>query len=258
MKKQTESVILEILAAGPVAKEVLLKEAQEHSGASLQAVYRALRKLMSQDVLLEKAGQVKLSLVFIESEVARVNALSNVYGALSRPYSFTTLREGESLTLRFRTLQELDLYWTESFLYLEKSIPSEYPVYSVIPHDWFNLFRPQTDALWVGKQKRVQRMVITHPLAIDKTEGKKHIASGYEILFDKNPLHQEEWEYKNILRDWIFEASLDKKVNETLVENLTSQNIDPQLPSQRGRFALKIIRSQKKASTALQKIEKYF
>lgn len=258
MLKNIEETLVRKLAEGPREKQVLIHEVVAELTVTPQAVYKALRKLFAEEVMLQKDDSISLSLTWIEEEVQRLNAIAQKYDALSRPHAFLTLREGESLRLRFKTLKALDLFWTEAFLLLEKTLPESLPAYSVSPHDWFNILRPKTDSLWTKKQNRFQRLIITHPLELDKKEARKRNVAGFEVMINANPFKQEENEYKNIIGPWVFEVKIDPDVNDVLVEMMKNNTLDDMILTKPGLFKFKVTRSNKKTSLLLKKVGKYF
>lgn len=262
-----EERIIDFLGKGSIEKAVLLTELQRENHVSIQGVYKALRALKEKEVITFHAKSVSLSLWWIDKELGRLNRMARMYQSSARTSSFLDLRPGEYVKLRFRTLRELELYWTQAFLLVEEELPLSFPTYSIAPHDWFYYARPETDALWLRRQKsRLQRLVITHPLAVDRSILRVRTKQKMEVLFDKNPLKQDEEEYKNVIGKFIFETKLDTRVSADFVSwmrehpSVTKQDISEidSFLDMRGTFTLKISNVPKKAQKIISKLERYF
>ncbi len=262
-----EENIIEALKGGSASRNILVKKLEESLEVTAQGVYKALRSLQKKDIVTVHGKLVSLSLWWIDHELTRWNQIVQVYHANRRSNAFLDLRPGEYLKLRFRNLKELDLYWTHAYLILESDVNPKFSTYSIAPHDWFPYARPETDALWLRRQeKRSQRVVVTHPLPIDKKILAERRKQGVEVMLDANPFKQEEDEYKNLIHDWIFEAKLDETVNTSLIKWLKCEipESDDQkkemqdIINTKGKFTLKISRAPKRARSMTKKLVKYF
>ncbi len=267
MREMTlEEKIIALLERGPQEKELILTELQK-SDVSVQGIYKALRSLRGKEIVTIHGKNISLSLWWIDKELGRLNRMARMYQSTARTSSFLDLRPGEYVKLRFRTLRELELYWTQAFLLIEEELPLSLPTYSTAPHDWFYYARPENDALWLRRQKsRLQRLVITHPLPLDRSVLRVRTKQKMEVLFDENPLKQNEEDYKNIIGRFIFETKLDTKVSAIFVSwmkehpSATKQDISEidSFLDMRGMFTLKISNAPKKAQKIILKLERHF
>ncbi|MFZ1627238.1 MAG: hypothetical protein WAT81_05570 [Candidatus Moraniibacteriota bacterium] len=265
-ERTLEEKIITLLEKGSREKASILIELQKND-VSAQGVYKALRALKEKEVITLHAKSVSLSLWWIDKELGRLNRMARMYQSVARTSAFLDLRPGEYVKLRFRTLRELELYWTQAFLLIEEELPTSFPTYSIAPHDWFYYARPETDALWLRRQKsRLQRLVITHPLPVDRSVLRVRTKQKMEVLFDENPLKQDEEDYKNVIGKFIFEVKIDTKVNSSFVSWMREHpivakqdmsEVDSFL-DMRGMFTLKISNAPKKAQKITSKLERYF
>lgn len=266
MNKSVRQTIIEILAKGSTRKALLIKQVTKACTVSPQAVYRTLRELAASDVLTIHQASVSLTLMYIETELQKWEDVSVTYNARPLTSHFLGLQEGESLTLRFKTLNELDAYWVHAFFLLERKLTEDLISYSVIPHDWFYYGRRETDIFWTEKQKRKSRLVITHPYEVDMRVLRARRQAGYGMTPGVNPFSQEEWEYYTLIEDWIFKVTLDRKLHAELVtiakEVKSIEEIDQlqlqQLLSKNGVNTMKIYRNKKRAEVMTNKVKKYF
>jgi len=261
-----EEKIIALLENGSREKSFILTELQK-SNVSIQGIYKALRALKKKEIIVIHAKIISLSLWWIDKELGRLSRIARMYRSTTRASSFLDLRSGEYVKLRFRSLRELELYWTQAFLLIEEDLPPSLPAYSIIPHDWFYYARPKSDALWLNRQSgRLQRLVITHPLPVDRSVLRVRTKQKMEVLFDENPLKQHEEDYKNIIGKFIFETKLDASVNTRFVSWMqkhpvvTKQDISEtdSFLDMRGMFTLKISNAPKKIQKIVLKLERYF
>ncbi|MEK7639324.1 MAG: hypothetical protein AAB388_04145 [Patescibacteria group bacterium] len=265
-KRNVENTIIQLLGNGSLEKQILIDRVVKQSHVTIQAVYKNLRKLTVRDSITIHKKSVSLTLLHIERELQYWETVSGVYHTRPLASHFLGLREGDSLSLRFKNLNELDTYWVHAFLLLERQLPKNFPTYSVIPHDWFYYGRRETDVFWTQKQKRKQRLIVTHPDKIDMLALRERRKQGYEMTPSVNPLHQEEHEYFTVVSDWVFKVTIDKKLHADLLR-ITQQaraleNIDQvslqKLLSKRGQNTMKIYKSKKRADVIIKKVQKYF
>jgi len=262
-----EKSIISILENGPLKKSELIASIRKKNSVSVQGIYKALRTLKIKEIITAHEKNIGLSLWWIDNELERIHCITRAYSSKTRPSLFLNLRSGEYIKLRFRTLRELELYWTQTFLMIEDDLPLSTPAYSVIPHDWFYYARPETDTFWLKRQKkRIQRLIVTHPLSIDRQILKIRIQQKMEVFFNENPLKQSEIDYKNILGEFILEIRLDDKINTLFVDwmkehpDINKENllIISKLLDTRGTFTMKIIHSPKKSAKIISRLKKYF
>ena len=258
---------IERLMLGVIEKSDLISKLAKENNVTIQGIYKVLNELQKEETITIHGKNVGLSLFWIDRELSRWNQTAYTYQSPSRGNAFLELNVGECLKLRFKTLRELELYWTHSFLLLETKLPLALPAYSIAPHDWFYYARPESDELWVRRQKnRIQRLIITHPAMIDRNVRKERKSPQFENMFGVNPFDQLDTEYKNIIGEWIFEAKLDATINKQLTEWILShdtfakderRNIDTIL-DMRGVFSLRISRLPKRTASMVKKLKKYF
>jgi hypothetical protein len=266
MNKLVEKTIIKNLSHGAVEKSKLIIAVTESRDVTVQAVYRTLRELAGLDVLTIHKNSVSLTIMYIETELQRWGQIAEAYN--TRPLSdhFLGLREGEMMELRFNTLNELDTYWVHAFLLLERRLLTSLPTYSIIPHDWFYYGRREADIFWTEKQRHKQRLIITHPSAVDMCALRARRKAGYEMTAGVNPFKQEENEYYTLVDDWILKVTLDARLHEQLVEiseNAAQLSDIDQIRLQgvlirKGSNSMKIYRRRKRAYTMTSKVKKYF
>ncbi|OGZ07434.1 MAG: hypothetical protein A3D65_06360 [Candidatus Lloydbacteria bacterium RIFCSPHIGHO2_02_FULL_50_13] len=264
-----EETTIKLLEHGPRPKTALIAEIKQKTGATIQGIYKALRSLREAEVITLHNKIVSLSFVWITAQFKKYRMITEIYQTPGRAAYFLELKAGEHISFKFRTLRELDLFWTHAFLLLEPQIATATPVYSIIPHDWFTYARPASDQAWVEQletRMRIQRVVITHSSPLDKKVLNGRKSKLLEFVLGKNPLHQDERTYLNILDPWIFEARIDKKTNALLLDWIRN---NPDIASRKmadlenifkrhGVSTLKISCNPRRAKLLTRKVQKYF
>lgn len=258
--------IIKNLQNGIVDKQLLINNVIVKCNVTIQAVYKELRRLKLEDIVIDKDTRLSLTLWYINQQFERWKHTSNLYNQTIDVSDIFNLKTGRRLSFTFNTLAELDAFWTQSYLFLERIIPRIIPTYACIPHDWFFYSRPLSDERWTNAQSRIQRLVITHPTKLDFLVLKHRRKQGYQFTPDKNPLKQPETIYYTLIGDWIFEAELDNKIGNTLnnlILNTTKiEEIDKvafnKLMLKRGKFKLRINNNPTKARLLTKRLAKYF
>ena len=184
------------------------------------------------------------------------------------------LVDRSKITFHFKTLSELDLFWTHAYAILAKKTDPFHPRYMLIPHDFFLYARAETDTFWMKEnitKDVTTRLIVTHTFPIDKLAVKKRAdfkENPFECLLGENPLKQKPFVYYNILEDYIFKGVFAQNINES-IENLlstikklpltTAEEVRmSELLEQKGYFTLTIERTKKKAEAMEKKLKKYF
>lgn len=260
-----ESIIAE-LKDGVRRKSQVIDNVMERERVTMQAVYKELRKLVADEIVIDKQKKLSLTLTYIEHENKKWRRIKEHYTNQASLDDLLQLAKGKSQTFTFTNIVDLDLFWTQSFVMLERILPSDIPRYSIVPHDWFTYARPSTDAVWTGNRDALRRMVITHPAEVDFEIARQRRAEGYQFTGGENPLKLSEREYITLVSDWVFEVEFDKAVAKELNEYIRSlkkvSEVNPakmdELMKMKGTFKLKLSNNPKKATEYSNKVKKYF
>ena len=263
---QVRESIIEELKDGVRWKSQVIDNVMEREKVTVQAVYKELRKLVADEVVIDKLKKLSLTLTYIEHENKKWRRIKGHYTHEVSLDDLLQLAKGKSHTFTFSNIVDLDLFWTQSFVMLERILPSDIPRYSIIPHDWFTYARPSTDAVWTGNKDALRRMVITHSTPVDYEIARQRRDEGYEFTGDENPLKLSEREYITLVSDWVFEVEFDKTVAKELNEYIWSlkkvSEVNPvkmdELMKMKGTFKLKLSNNPKKAKEMAGKVKKYF
>ncbi len=215
-KNFVADTILSILENGPVLKKDLIDIVTESKNVTLQAVYKELRKLIENEVILSHGGYLSLNLMYISKEYSKWSSILNTYeGGKDLKSHFLDLKEGEYINLKFKTLSDLDNYWVHASLILDNLIVPKISSYSIIPHDWFFYGRPETDIFWTKSQKEKMKILINGKYPLDKEVAHRRIKAGYKISFGINPLNQKNNVYYTLINGYVLKITLDQNTQNT-------------------------------------------
>jgi hypothetical protein len=261
------NIIVSKLEKGSVSKQDLIEYVCKKKDVTVQGVYKEIRKLVTNGTLLIHKRALSLNLLYISKQYDRWSSvLRNYEGGLSLKNHFLDLQEGESLTYRFRTLNDLDAYWVHASIILDKHVNQSVPSYSIIPHDWFFYGRKETDVFWTKSQKSKMRLILTHPTLLDKEVAKERRAAGYKMTVGANPLKQDESTYYTLIHGYIFKITLKAKASQQIKKLLDAHSRIGSINTEKlhqliygsGEAVMKISRDMNKFNKLASKCKKYF
>jgi len=274
MQKQSlRSLITSKLSLGPRKVSDIAMELSLENKVTVQGVYKALRLLKKEEVVTVHRHTASLSVIWISEQIEIMERAATGY-TLNKYLQELQSGNRQRAKFAFTTLNELDLFWTHSYLVVQEATPKEEPLYTFVPHDWFFYSRVNTDSAWMKKllqQKRTARAIITHAQKLDKIVTKRRketLDKSLQYVFNENPLKQQETEYYNMIGSWIFIGKLDTKISNKLssfIEQCPSmyftkdeRRFIDSIMNERGKFMLTIINSPTKAAAIKKKVLKYF
>lgn len=265
-----EQLVLDILRDGALSVEALITGVStKRHGVTRQGVYRVIRKLKKDEVVTVHHSTVSLSAIWISRMQNYFALASHYYSRPNTDSSFLNLREGEKISYSFKTLIELDVFWSHAlYLFLEVT-KNTTPVYIYNPHDWASVIRKENDEALIEKSVATKRQLfigvgIKSALAkiarrnFDNDQGQFYII-GSELGFNRNY-------YVNVLDDYCIEGFLDKNLTEQLDHFYTEHTILSaeavdflhEIISRKGKLKLVISRNKKKAEKIKKVLNKYF
>lgn len=252
--------IIAALAKGPCNKVELRNEVVGRH-LTYQGFYKAFAKLKADEVIIVHRTTASLSLVWLEKERERIERTTETYNLSGYRSYFGGLKKGSKLNFRFKTLRELDLFWTQAVLVAIQGAHRNAAILSFIPHDWFDLLRPSTSDVWfklLGK-RNPHVNVITHAAPEEKKLSEHLGVTRIESMSGINPLKQKESLYINVIDELIFEAVLDESVLSGIRRAMRGEGINVEkLINQPGTFKFLIMHNPAKALVLKKKAQKYF
>lgn len=261
------NTILSVLEQGPVSKKDLISTVKKYNSVTSQAVYKELKKLTLDGMILSHGGYLSLNLMYVSKEYARWSSVLNTYeGGKDLKSHFLDLKDGEYINLKFKTLNDLDAYWVHVSLILDNVSKPKISSYSIIPHDWFMYGRKETDTFWTKSQKEKMRIIVNSKLSLDREVTSKRIKAGYKICSGINPLHQKNNIYYTLINGYVLKITLDQKIHKLLLNFIqntkTIGSIDyeklDKIIHTKCTCMMKIFHDQTKFMKLVNKCKKYF
>ncbi len=263
-KPETKEIIVELLSKGALDSIELQKQVENKKKVTKQGFYKALRELLSEEIVVKNKQLVALSNLWVNKLDSFVRRVDEEYKQSS---DFIALQEGETITYHFKTLESLDLFWMHQFFLIAKQFTQE-PIIFYNPHEFWSLFRyTEQDLLykWIGEHKRETYFVIGDTTPLDKETTAYVAPYGLQMHYTQN----------TGLRKNYFSTVIGDYVIDTIVDTNTSGNIDAlykkypkwseevrkelaDILSRLKRSKVVIERNKKKAEQLRKKLMKYF
>lgn len=252
------------------APELLASIQLKRPRTTKQALYAALRKLRSAEIVVIHKMRVSLSSIWV-TKMAEFFTLSKHFytKTVTTDEGFLNLEDGDRVTYSFKNPNVTDIFWGHAFDILAEITPTSEPIYIYNPHEWFMLARAESEKplfkkitntgkqilVLAGATTFLDKMLIKE---FDGTFAQYHPTN--ELLFDKRNY------YLNIFDDFIIEARLDeataKKIddfyNKTTVWNSESETQLKKIIASEGKNKLSISRNKKRADTLKKMFKSYF
>lgn len=250
--------------------ELLIEIKKYRLRTTKQALYSALRKLRSAEIVVMHDMRISLSSIWVTQMAEFFSLAKHFYTkTVTTDEGFLNLEDGDRVSYSFKNPNITDIFWGHAFDILAEITPIHEPVYLYNPHDWFMLARPETEKLLFQKFAQAGKQLLL--LAGGITFLDKYIIKEFdgtiaqyhptnELLFDKRNY------YVNIFDDFIIEAYLDestaKKIddfyNTTTEWNASTEAVLKKIIAHEGKNKLTISRNRKKAEKLKKVFKKYF
>ncbi len=129
-RESIEDAIIRLLSKGKATPLDIFEQIKsEGKRASVQAVYKALRYLVKDAVVVKSGKQIAISQEWVEK----------VNHQLSKEFSLSTMAVGEKVEYTFNSLKQLDPFWKHIVKPLHDKY-REYPIFHYVPYEiWFRI-----------------------------------------------------------------------------------------------------------------------
>lgn len=266
-----EDLILEILSNGPQQATTLIEQIKEkRPKTTKQSVYKSLRNLKKDEIIVQTRGHVALSGVWLKKLAAFTEKTKYNYQTENNPsIDFIGLEQGEKISYTFKTFEATDMFWAHTFSVLSDTTPQSSPIFLYNPHEWFLLARPESEVFLFEGLKKIERklfVIAGHRDPLDLYVEKYFDQKTINYFASPTTLFPKSNYYVNILGDFLIEAWLDPEVSEQI--NLFYKNtkiFDEQVKNkllkivqQNGKNKLTITRNKRKADTIRRLFGKMF
>lgn len=270
--KKIEDLIFDILSEGQTSTLFLIKKIKEIRPATTkQAVYKALRLLRTDEIIIQNREEVSLSSIWIKKLADFTEKAELHYKRNDQPsINFLGLKQGEKISYSFKTFETTDMFWCHAFDVLADIIATSSPLFLYYPHEWFFLARIESEMYLFDNAVRNGKKIFC--LAGNKDplddfvskyfdSDRKHYFASAESMFKVKSNY-----YVNAFDDFLIEVWLDPKISEALdlfykeTKVLDEQSKDKILAiiKQKGRNKLVISRNKRKADAVRHVFSKFF
>lgn len=268
-KTRIEEYIIEILDQGSMRGPALLDEYHKLSETKItkQALYKALRKLVSEEVLNKTGGRYVLNRAWLQ----KLREFSNRHFEETKAIDSINIldfEDGESVVYMFKNPYMLDISWGHLYDILYEASPREQVLLNHHPHEWLMLSRPETERSWLKrftKDKKIILFTIAGETLLDKAFKKEWHSDNIKLnLGVSHGLKPNQ--YVSIVGDYIFEITTDetfeKQVDAFFHENNTvdetAQKQINAITKKKYKSKLKLSKNKRKADAWRDKFKKDF
>jgi hypothetical protein len=255
--KSLEDFIVEKLTLGDSeAKQLLASHNSAGQTVTLQAVYKALKKLCAEDVLLKHKNMYSLNNVW----------RNGILDLLQQGATFPRLQPGESIAYSFKSLAQLDAYWKHI---QESDIGDVAITYFFCPHQywWFVPGRRESETHFYAQfaeKKRNAVLLLGGTTAVDK-QMRGIISNPYVQVHIEPEKGFRVTDNLTVKNDLIVQTRLPRtvsiQINEIFERNLSMEETGAllgKLFSKKIPVKIRMERNARKAEKLKKQIGKYF
>ncbi len=263
-KPDIKETIISLLAKGSIDSTELQKEIMTQKKVTKQGFYKALRELVSEEVVIKNKQLVALSNVW-------VNKIQSFTASIDKQYqsedSFLNLQEGESLVYHFKSLASLDVLWMHYFYIIAKK-ESDQPFIFYNSHEFWSLFRfSEENAMyeWIANTGRKMFGVIGGNTELDRTTTAYVKKYSMEFAYEEKMSLPKNY-FTSVIGDYILDTILDLNTANAIdklyqTRTVWNEEVAKELGdilSRLKRSKVVIYRNKKKAEILRKKLMKYF
>lgn len=268
--KKIEDYIIEILSNGKIDTKVLIKKILEIlSNSSKQAVYKSLKDLRENEIVIYKREEASLSSLWLKKINDFLEKAENEYKVDDGRLNILSLKEGEKVSYNFNSFNATDIFWAHAFNIFYNNIDKNTPTLIYNPHEWFLLAREESEVYLFNKYKKDNKILysyISHEDFLDKYVKKYFDGIHTKYYCQSKKLFKNDNYYVNVFGDFIIEVWLDKKVSaeidlfyeNTKELNEGSKNELLNIINKKGKNKLVISKNKKKSEDVRKFFGKYF
>ena len=230
-KDNIGNLIIDLLSNGSrKAIDVIIDIKAIKPGTTKQGVYRSLRDLIKEEIVIKYSKKVMLNQIW-------VNQLNEFVGKVDKNYlenyrekkpknELDRMAEGDRIIYLFKSLDSFDTFWNHIFSMIVKKTNRVAPLYLYNPHEWTALAREKSEKYmygWIEKNKPKTFYAIGGNSDLDRVMRKNYssdkieFSTGDKMGFENNY-------YLAVLENYLIETYLDKKVSEQIEKIYESEN----------------------------------
>lgn len=265
-KKTISESIISALSEGPLDSLLLLELLNKQSPITKQGFYRALRELLSEEIVTKNKRLVLLSPIWV-SKIQNFVTTLNITTEKQGEKVSLHLSEGDTMVFRFTSITDLYLLWVHYFFILCQETPGAVLFFN--SHNFWALMRSDIENemyAWIQNNKKEAYSVIGNNTLLDRTTS-DYVRDQYGItLAYENSPSIPPTIFPAVFGDYVMSTILDKKTVEAidaLYKKYTKWEPEVQkelekIISSMGKSKVVIERNKKKAEKIRKKLMNYF
>ncbi len=220
-QQKIEDLILEVLSNGAENTKSLIEKIKlVRKNTSKQAIYKSLKNLKENEVIIHSKEQVSLSSVWLKRLSDFVEKTRLKYQTENSPnINFIGLKQGEKVSYTFKNFEATDMFWAHAFDVLSDITPVTSPIFLYNPHEWFLLARTESETYLFNRLAKIGKKLFL--FAGNKTTLDLYVAKYFDgkitnYFASDTKLFSKQNYYVNIFDDFLIEVWLDPKVSEAI------------------------------------------
>lgn len=201
-----EGLILNILLRdGSLSTKELLGKVFADRSCTRQGMYRALRKLKTEEKIVVYKSAVSINNFWREQLQSLLTANDP---AVTIVGDVRGLKKDDRISLRLHGLSIADQVWSHIFIPIEKELSPQHPLFLYNPHNWTALLREETDRVHAQRLEQNRRptyLLIGSVTRLDKTVTRSMEFKYLEYSFSSSSRFPF---YIAVIGDYIFQMKL--------------------------------------------------
>ncbi len=210
--------IVEELRQGPLETVELIKRLQKTNQVTVQGIYKALRSLRKQEIVLLQQREATLNLHWLHELESFATLAEHAYhDTQSQSGHFLQLHDGDRISYSFKNPIQVDAFWNHILYSLFAALPKTKQWFAYASHCWFLIGRRKEE---LTLQKFMARrginylFTVGHRSALDRVVSKDFDGTHAQYAMLGEPLFTKKRAYLgvvlNVFGPYIIEAHYDQ------------------------------------------------
>lgn len=209
-----EDTIIDLLSENPLQTHELVSRVVRKNTVTKEAVYKSLRKLLKEEVIVKRGRVTSLSNQWVIDMAEKWRQAEAKY--VGKPEGLR-LAEKTSVVYTTKTIDELDTLWNHNIYQLVSLLPSGSHLYSSVPHYWFPSIRSKSEQRLMQTLKA--RGYVWHQMASNAKKLDRELKKYFpceDIEYYAADIAEKN--YINVFGEYVLEVTLDKKAAQYIEE----------------------------------------
>lgn len=256
-KQNLDDRIVVFLLTSPCSVKIIQEKLEhDHIFVTIQAIYKSLRELVRQDIIVKHKDSYSINSVWQEK----------LHNLITQRKSFS-LENGEYVNYRFNKLEHIDAFWRHIISDIEKQT-DPHPIFHFTPHNFWILLtgRERGQYEYYNTRKNKKRFIFSlvgGKTIFDKITQKKLESKTHQIHLEKISLSRRD--HPTVIGDYVINTKISPILAESIdaayitvgSEQDLTETLDALLKKP-GNIYISIENNPKKAHQLRKRFSKYF